>query len=185
LTQNNHALSQLPYNGKKTVPAALRKDLWAPLARVHFPQGQSSAGLTTFRLLREYRKLHETQWDPSFAIDPETKKPLSRKLRGRKLCDQKANSIADLAAALKKVTVTETQAAEQEKEGAEKQEGLLGLEDKVTVQWADLYDAEFAKEWPSTVVHDQMAAGRNNREYRSWDAVNPGQQPEQSVEATA
>ncbi len=32
-----------------------------------------------------------------------------------------------------------------------------------TVQWNDILDAEFARSWPKTVVHDQWATTFNNR----------------------
>jgi len=57
---------------------------------VTFPSGPQ--GLTAFQQLREYRKRHEHEWTA-----PRCK---PRKLVGRELRDQKANSIADLAAVL-------------------------------------------------------------------------------------
>ena len=59
---------------------------------------------------------------------------LSKKERGRKLCDQKANSVADLAAALDIV----------------KREAEIG---EVVVSWTDIMDAEFAESWPENVSH--------------------------------
>ena len=85
-------MKQLPFLGKQTKPAALRKDLWRPLAAVTFPSG--SQGLTAYRELREYRKRHEHEWDY------EELGARSRLDAGRKLMDQRANSIADLAAVL-------------------------------------------------------------------------------------
>lgn len=181
--QNNHALRQLPYNGKKTVPAALRKDLWAPLACINFTEAEAADplsppqqyGLKTFQKLREYRKLHETQWPKSFALDPKTNRPLTRIERGRRLCDQKANSVADIAAALSAVTlkreVREVEVeVEREVEGGKKVVEKELREMKVleplvnaTVQWNDILDAEFAAHWPKTVVHDQWVTTFNNR----------------------
>jgi len=34
---------------------------------------------------------------------------------------------------------------------------------RVTVQWRDILDAEFAERWPKTVVHDQWVTTFNNR----------------------
>jgi hypothetical protein len=128
--------------------------------------------------MREYRKLHETQWPKSFAIDPKTNRPLSRTERGRRLCDQKANSIADMAAALAAVTVrTEVTKKEVEVE-REASRGKKKLETevretkshsplvRVTVQWSNILDAEFAEAWPETVVHDQWVTTFNNRKPR-------------------
>jgi hypothetical protein len=157
--QNNHALRQLPYNGKKTVPAGLRKDLWHPFATIEFPANASAAGLKTFQQLREYRTLHELSWPSELCLDEDGKK-LSRPERGRKLCDQKANSVADMAAALKNVTMREV---------AEKSKGD-GVVEKVLepvvtakISWMDILDAEYAESWPETVVHDKWETMRNNR----------------------
>ncbi|KFX93869.1 hypothetical protein O988_04277 [Pseudogymnoascus sp. VKM F-3808] len=152
--KNNKALRQLPYNGKKTVPAALRKDLWSPLARIEFPAGHSAAGLNAFRMLREYRTLHETQWPKELALDDKGR-TLSKKLRGRKLCDQRANSIADISATLAKVSKVETSV----KDKAEKEVEEI----TTTVRWSDILDAEYAASWPETVVHDNWETTRNNR----------------------
>ncbi|OJD33256.1 uncharacterized protein BKCO1_3200060 [Diplodia corticola] len=107
---NADALSQLAYAGKKTIPAKLRKDVWRPLAVVTFTKTVHC--LTTYRQLREFRKLHELHWDnnkqyPKLA--PERQKEIeqgrtapTKKERARIIMDQKANSIADLAALLQK-----------------------------------------------------------------------------------
>ncbi|KAL5344566.1 hypothetical protein V496_08267 [Pseudogymnoascus sp. VKM F-4515 (FW-2607)] len=152
--KNNKALRQLPYNGKKTVPAALRKDLWSPLARIEFPAGHSAAGLNAFRMLREYRTLHETQWPKELALDDKGR-TLSKKLRGRKLCDQRANSIADISATLGKVSLVEKSV----KGKAEKEVEEIST----TVRWSDILDAEYAASWPESVVHDNWETTRNNR----------------------
>ncbi|OBT63569.1 hypothetical protein VE03_07006 [Pseudogymnoascus sp. 23342-1-I1] len=152
--KNNKALRQLPYNGKKTVPAALRKDLWSPLARIEFPAGHSAAGLNAFRMLREYRTLHETQWPKEFALDDKGR-TLSRKLRGRKLCDQRANSIADISATLGKVSLVEKSVKDKTEKEVE--------EITTTVRWSDILDAEYAASWPQSVVHDNWETTRNNR----------------------
>lgn len=72
------------------MPTTIRKDFWQPLATVSFPSGPQ--GLSAYQQLREYRKRHEHEWTA-----PRCK---PRKLVGRELRDQKANSIADLAAVL-------------------------------------------------------------------------------------
>jgi hypothetical protein len=132
-------------------------------------------GRKTFQKLREFRKLHETQWPKSFALDPKTNRPLSRIERGRRLCDQKANSVADIAAALSAVTLRKEVKqveveVEREGEGGEKivekelrEEKVFEPLVKATVQWKDILDAEFAGYWPKTVVHDQWITTFNNR----------------------
>jgi hypothetical protein len=68
----------------------------------------------------------------------------------RKICDQKANSIADIAAVLGRLEL---------QEGVEEvQKGRIGLQgegsgEKVEVLWNDLNDAEFAETWSENVEH--------------------------------
>ncbi|KAG9246266.1 transcriptional regulation of mitochondrial recombination-domain-containing protein, partial [Calycina marina] len=103
---NSAALAQIPYNGKKTVPRALRKDLWMPLAKICFSPGAGRTGLSAFQKLREYKRLHELQWGDEIALT-EDGIPEKRNVRGRKIQNQKANSIADIAAVLSKIGTTE------------------------------------------------------------------------------
>ncbi|RDW71272.1 hypothetical protein BP6252_07835 [Coleophoma cylindrospora] len=170
--KNNASLKQIPFNGKKTVPAALRKDHWMPLCKVEFPalppapvghkrnqkasaQAQAphsspinTMGLLAFQRLREYKTRHELEWDPEvLGKDPETGYFLSKKVRQRKICDQKANAVADLAAVLREVS-----------------EGKEGL-GEVVVEWSDVLDAEYAGEWSDNVVHDTLEYAKNNRKY--------------------
>lgn len=166
--QNNAALRQLPFNGKKTVPRALRKDLWYPLATISFPPGRGSLGLSAFQKLRELRRLHETKWDPTEMVeeieyeDGTSKiEVLSKKARGRKLMDQKANSVADMAAVLGEVGM-ETE-GEEKKEIEEGEQG--GEEVVVEVRWRDLTDAEFARTWPDNVLHDVLEGGNVESAY--------------------
>lgn len=121
---------------------------------IEFPAGHSTAGLSAFRMLREYRRLHETQWPAEFALDDKGK-PLSRKLRGRKICDQRANSIADIAATLGRVSIVEKPVEGKQAKEVE--------EVRTTVKWTDIFDAEYAASWPETVVHDKWETTRNNR----------------------
>ncbi|KAK6509495.1 hypothetical protein TWF481_004238 [Arthrobotrys musiformis] len=121
---NNKAMKQITFMGKKSVPEALRKDHWTPFLTVSFTN--PSTGLKAYQHLRELRKLHETQWD----VELKSKK---MKERSKILQDQRGNSIADLAAICKRDV----------KEG-----------EKVRVRWINIYDAEYAEEWPGCVVHD-------------------------------
>lgn len=77
--------------------------MWRPLATVTFPSGHQ--GLSAFHQLREFRIRHEHEWND---INPHQGKTAI----GRALMDQKANSIADLAAVLQR---QEMAAEEQEK----------------------------------------------------------------------
>lgn len=84
---------------------------------------------------------------------------VTKKKRGRQIMNQKANSIADIAAVLEKIGTPQGDAI-----------GLTGnvptREDatRVEVRWSDLVDAEFAKTWSENVVHDKLDWSQNNRE---------------------
>jgi hypothetical protein len=193
MQQNNHALRQLPYNGKKTVPRALRKDLWSPLAQISLSKSipnASALGLLTFQKLREFRTLHETLWPTELAITKVTRREekalqeraeelgektwkkegddriLSRKERGRLLMNQRSNAVADMAAALQLVVggvPTGKTEGEVKAVDGETEVKPHTGEPKVIVKWTDLLDAEFAASWPDTVAHDIWEPTRNNR----------------------
>ncbi|RTE70535.1 hypothetical protein BHE90_015075 [Fusarium euwallaceae] len=164
-----HDLKQLPFNGKKTKPAKLRKDYWSPFARISFPEGQGSAGRSVFQKLRELKHLHEVAWDNEFRykrpeeftaadrkrIAEEEKKgnpgyrPIRTKQeRGIALNAQKPNSVADMAAVLgglgrgNKIVTNEAAEGEEQK--------LLD----VTVSWANDQDREYAEKWSGNVTHE-------------------------------
>ncbi|KAF5018531.1 hypothetical protein F66182_9489 [Fusarium sp. NRRL 66182] len=163
-----HDLKQLPFNGKKTKPAKLRKDYWSPFARISFPAGQGSVGRSVFQKLRELKHLHEVAWDKEFRYKrPEEFTAADRKRiaeeeekgnnnyrpirnkeeRGAALNAQKQNSIADMAAILSgagrgnKIVVSEDAGRAERK--------LLD----VTVSWANDQDKEYAQEWSGNVTH--------------------------------
>ncbi|KAL8699446.1 MAG: hypothetical protein Q9224_001410 [Gallowayella concinna] len=219
---NNHSsLEQLPFLGKKTVPARIRKDLWHPLCLVEFPR--PSQGLIAYRRLREFRRLHETAYPLSLITQTEGRRKghlHSTKKRGKILMDQKANSVADLAAVLlraeerlpkigaeekknhqktrlektlkksdpeKQIDLEkELEKIENEKKDAKivakekKAEWIRMMQKKgrkslmrkdpqeierggvegVKIRWANLLDAEFAKQWPEAVVHEGLTRHR-------------------------
>ncbi|GJC95746.1 hypothetical protein CH63R_02309 [Colletotrichum higginsianum IMI 349063] len=105
---SNRALRQLPFNGKKTKPAKLRRDYWEPMALIQLPSGAGVAGQSVFQKLREFRRLHELCWDESLRFTKNTDtftgvtktRVRNRLERGVALNDQRANSIADMAAVL-------------------------------------------------------------------------------------
>ncbi|KAI5853534.1 transcriptional regulation of mitochondrial recombination-domain-containing protein [Tricharina praecox] len=139
---NNDALKQLPFIAKKTVPAALRKDHWSPLATVSFPE--PALGLKTYHKLREFRKLHETQYDPVLLEMP-------KKERKYVIMNQKANSIADLAESLR-IEIARSAS-----------EGVAIKNGDVMVRWRDMLDTQYAAEWPELVGHADQ--GRSDRPY--------------------
>ncbi|KAK3333514.1 transcriptional regulation of mitochondrial recombination-domain-containing protein [Cercophora scortea] len=95
------AQEQMPYTGKKLVPALLRKDYWRPMAAIQFPPGLGVVGRSVYQKLRELKQRHELEWADS--EDTERAAELyhmSKRERGAALNDQKANCIADMAAVL-------------------------------------------------------------------------------------
>ncbi|KAL9121421.1 MAG: hypothetical protein Q9187_002023 [Circinaria calcarea] len=179
--KNNTSLKQLPYLGKKTVPASLRKDLWTPLALLSFPSALS--GLTAYRKLREYRRLHETAYPLSRVTQTTGKHAgqlMPKKAKGKVLMNQLANSVADMAAVLlqqeKGLSKEQIQRAERrvrkdgrppakrglgrQKESAVLEEGMEKGVEGVTIRWANMLDAEYAEAWPRAVVHDGLEKSR-------------------------
>ena len=104
--------------------------------------------------------------------------------------DQKANTVADLAAVLlqqeagpsegrverAKRRVKRVEQLKRQK-GADKVDRhpvdfgkeVMGVEG-VTVRWASLLDAEFAERWPERVVHDDLKRARYTA---AWPALAP------------
>ncbi|MCJ1401191.1 hypothetical protein MMC11_004403 [Xylographa trunciseda] len=187
--KNNTSLKQLPFLGKNTVPAALRKDLWHPLCLVEFPN--PTQGLSVFRKLRELRRLHETSYPLSTVTQTEgihKGQLLPKKKRGYVLMNQKANSVADMAAVLliqsREPTEREVAAAKRKvrtdgrplaKRGKGKQASaealtIKGSVEGVRIRWADLLDAEYAETWPAEVVHDGL---EKHRYTAAWPQAPP------------
>ncbi|EGX89257.1 hypothetical protein CCM_07509 [Cordyceps militaris CM01] len=152
----------------ETKPAKLRKDYWAPMAKIAFPKGAGRIGSTVFQKLRELKHLHETAWDDSLLYkkpieytedekkaaakraagnEPEPLFTRNKAERGKALNAQKANSIADIAAVLggtgpgNKVVAAGP--------GPKK---LV----EVTVSWASILDAGYAKKWTHNVTHTEL-----------------------------
>lgn len=137
-------LSQLIYHGKKTVPAKLRKDNWTPYFSLHFPS--ASAGLEAYKLLREFsvRRQLSPPVESITVTDEflERKRPrdpleienfeeewsrqrgkiMNRKMRARVLMDQKATSVADVAAVLA-IQCQEAESPEDETESPSAESG--------------------------------------------------------------
>ncbi|EAW13186.1 mitochondrial 54S ribosomal protein mL67 [Aspergillus clavatus NRRL 1] len=120
--EKNNVLRQLIYHGKKTIPATVRKDMWVPYYSVHFHD--SKVGLRAFHLLREFSMqrqlapprdmitISEQYLAQKRPRDPEEAKKfdekyadklgwlMEKKDRARAVMDQKATSVADVAAVL-------------------------------------------------------------------------------------
>ncbi|KAI1116998.1 transcriptional regulation of mitochondrial recombination-domain-containing protein [Nemania sp. NC0429] len=158
----NHAFRQIPFNGKQLRPSKLRKDYWRPLAMIQFPEGQGEVGRSVFQRLRECKKLHEYAWDDSMLYG-KNGRTRTRHERGKSLNDQRANTIADMAAVLaglgkgNKIVVAQ--------EDADKQGGDAAAAEAVatdegtalvpaTVWWVNELDRNYAKAWTKNVSHE-------------------------------
>lgn len=121
-------LKQLPDVGANNTPRALRKDVWRPFFILSMPEGEVGAaqGLLAYKHLREWRKLHEVNWEVSpLMARPHSKEEIDamqkeldnrggskkenvwdlvkrakKKMRVHTVMNQKANSVADLAVVL-------------------------------------------------------------------------------------
>ena len=82
-------------------------------------------------------------------------------MRGRKICDQKANSVADIAAVLARLELQT--GTEEVKTGGIGLKGE-GSGERVEVLWNDLNDAEFAETWSENVEH-----GLWRHHKQTWD----------------
>jgi hypothetical protein len=147
---------------------------------VEFPRPVQ--GLAAFRKLREFRRLHETSYPLDIITQTEGAHKgqlLGTKKRGKVLMNQKANSVADLAAVLlqqergpttEQIERSERRVKQVEKlkrqKGADKVKKKpvlapeLGGTEGVMVRWANILDAEFAETWPVAVVHDVLGKSR-------------------------
>ncbi|KAF2182053.1 hypothetical protein K469DRAFT_637508 [Zopfia rhizophila CBS 207.26] len=132
-------IKQLPFIGKHSVPPTIRHDLWKPYCTVTFPT--THQGLVAYRKLREFRKLHETCWDPSelrklqetrWGRNDKVALTNSRKSRILMIMDQKANAVADLA------QVLITQGLQGEWMKKRKEERLQAQLDFVKERWAEI-----------------------------------------------
>ncbi|ERF71707.1 hypothetical protein EPUS_05579 [Endocarpon pusillum Z07020] len=123
---NNNILRQLVFHGKKTVPASLRRDLWTPYFSLHFPSSYSGLlAYHQLRELSLQRQLQppdylikttiqtaskeqrakmtreeEEKWDEEHEGKPYPDghaQMAHRRERARKLMNQKATSVADVA----------------------------------------------------------------------------------------
>ncbi|OQO14857.1 hypothetical protein B0A48_00239 [Cryoendolithus antarcticus] len=137
---------QLPDTGANTSFVKLRKDLWHPLWTLAIPESDyaDAQGLHTFKKLREWRKLHEVSWEPPADLArPYTKREIEamekkledrggskkenvydiirrekRKMRINTVLNQRANSVADLAAVLVEQEAMGLETADQNEAGA-------------------------------------------------------------------
>jgi hypothetical protein len=134
------------------------------------------------------------EWDDSLMKDADGKL-IPKKKRGRQINDQKANSVADIAAVLGKIGTSEGEAiglrspkpqylpvgkSEGEEGKSEREEDKSEGEENgspipktevlplVEVKWINILDAELAETWTENVVHDQLQWEKNNRDPEYW-----------------
>lgn len=136
----------------------------------------SQIGLSIYQKLRELRRRHELEWEESDYLDKEGNF-MTRKSRGRKLCDQRANSVADISYMLSRLrllgpgesfdppapaadsmpaTTTATDKVTDVEPTTKKGSiGLVGegLGEQVELKWWNITDAEWASTWSDNVVH--------------------------------
>lgn len=98
--QPQKALKQIPFLGKKTKTPDFRRDFWKPLATVSFPSVWQCR--EAFKQLREFKVRHEHEWhardlNVKVNYDIAGRPHYDRLDIGKKLLNQKANTVADLA----------------------------------------------------------------------------------------
>ncbi|PHH87783.1 hypothetical protein CDD83_8399 [Cordyceps sp. RAO-2017] len=163
-----HHLKQLPFHGKKTKPAKLRKDYWSPMAMIQFPAGQGAVGRSVFQKLRELKHLHEVAWGDEIKYkspqecSQETEKkrskggdndiaksrPLrSKEERGQALNAQRKNAIADMAVVLSGKGPGNKMVVSLSEDLSE-----MELVD-VQVSWSNDHDKRYAESWSRNVTH--------------------------------
>lgn len=136
------------------------------MAMIQFPEGSGEVGRSVFQRLRECKTLHELSWSDDMFYDKDGK-PLSKHERGKKINDQKANTIADMAAVLggkgkgnkiwKSVSqdspaaLTDAEASSEESPKKD-EEGTDELV-KAEVWWMNDQDRNYANKWPANVTH--------------------------------
>lgn len=125
-----------------------------------------AVGQSVFAKLREFRRRHELEWDDSLFFAPREdgngQRVLSRRERGLKIHEQKANAVADLAAVLagagksNKMWLENVEGGEAVKGAVESEKGRLC---PATVYWANGIDRHHATEWSPNVKHGLLPNG--------------------------
>ncbi|KAF6807309.1 hypothetical protein CSOJ01_08278 [Colletotrichum sojae] len=181
--QQRKALRQLPFNGKKTKPAKLRLDYWSQMAMIELPAGTRH---DVYKKLRELRQLHELSWSDDI-IDQERNRrrdePIKlsgKRILGRALNNQYANTVADIAAvlggvgyrnsmicAVENCEYTVPRPAKGKTEGKEAEKareeelpqvirGQRAMLLPAKVHWANDRDQQYAAKWTPNVKHELL-----------------------------
>ncbi len=175
------------------------------MAVIELPKGQGDVGQSVVQRLREFRKRHELEWnEPLFE--------LSKRERGEALNDQKANSVADIAAVLggagkgnlivaenrrqrragpsmknkgpkaQSEEATGVKADEDATAKAEETQSVKTLS-QVTIFWRDLMDAAHAQAWSDNVTHTVLGENTFGQTYRRKLSTNETPQTEEEAAA--
>ncbi|CAI4219532.1 unnamed protein product [Parascedosporium putredinis] len=152
------ALKQIPFAGKKTRPAKIRKDLWRPLAVLEFPKGMGAVGRSVFAKLREFRRRHELEWedDVYFEMRPDgNRRVLTRQQRGLKIHEQLPNAVADMAAVLSGIGKSNKMWLEAPPR-KRPQPRLETRRARATIFWSNGIFKHHARDWTPNVIHGAM-----------------------------
>lgn len=80
-TLQHRQLKQLADTGANNNPPKLRRDVWRPLWSLQLPETPDGVaqGLHAYKLLRDFRQLHETSWEPPKSMStPYTAKQIEK-----------------------------------------------------------------------------------------------------------
>ena len=118
---------------------------------------------------------------------------MNTKERGAVLMDQKANSVADLAAVLLQDEKGPSEERARHKERSKRYWDLVNRQkvkagkprvrkhvnlslgptvNQVRIRWADLMDAEYAEAWPQSVVHHSLERSRYTAAFPAYEMVD-------------
>lgn len=159
---------------------------------VYFPSPH--LGLAAFRRLREFRILHETSYPRDIVMETEGKwkgSLLPKRRRGQVLMNQRANSIADLAAVLElqksgpsDERIVNAERRRRRVETLKRQKGEdkvkkapidvaseMGGVEGVSIRWANPLDKEFAEAWPEGVYHGDLEKSRYTAAFPAVETI--------------
>lgn len=121
------------------------------MALLQFNEGEGVVGRSVYQKLREFRRVHELSWGHQradlYAMD--------RRALGEGLSDQRANSIADVAAVLagagqgNRINVSAAEASSTSSQVV----SAAGKLADVIVFWANDQDRNIAEKWSKNVRH--------------------------------
>lgn len=155
---------------------------------IQFPEGQGETGRSVFQRLRECKKLHEYSWGDD-VLYGDSGQTLTTRERGRRLNNQRANTIADMAAVLgglgkgNKIVVGDA-AAEGEAPSTTTTSAPVAVDEgktllQATVWWANALDKNYASKWTKNVTHELFDEATLEPKQRAEDELSG--EPAESV----